>query len=475
MVKILFFACLVLAALACDNDCQGSCGNKPAGNASLTWYTMQTEGACNCHSSNGNYPTLAMSENFFGAGPGEGAGQGCGLCYYVEVWGSPYGGCTSSYGNGEVFKVTDLCPEQGNERWCKDTPGERNICGFLCHLDIRDTFWNRLSDCGTSEGIYWASLSKTSCANWDGYVNGNTSQTATNVWGNCPNKGVSGSTARTTPATFRLLGPNVVELNWTLATKTYLWDAPHGFDIQFRDLRDTTNVFKPTLSTANLHQYYFSNICSMKGCYKAFNLDGKETKKLILKHPDQVSKRGTRIKYVSELADPEVVTKIMNVKNNRRLPAFTKQCYQYRVRMYHYEAQEDTEPWSAWTLISPKRPLRPARVQAEYNANKGELDIAWKVRRDSYPSGFLVLMRAVVNGDPVGKFFKAYSGNVSTTDGKIDVWQKASIPNSKTANANKYEIKVKAFNFSCDNLNQKRKKQNKVSAVIEFDYSSVRF
>lgn len=43
----------------------------------------------------------------------------------------------SGFASGEIIiVVADLCPHQGNEKWCPKWPGQRNKYGSRNHLDF---------------------------------------------------------------------------------------------------------------------------------------------------------------------------------------------------------------------------------------------------------------------------------------------------------------------------------------------------
>jgi hypothetical protein len=91
-----------------------------------------------------NVVLVAVSENFFGVGDGEGAGPGCGKCYHIKPV-----GFVEKEGVPELnpikVKVVDLCPAKGgapsdtggnNAEWCVAKKSERNSKGVSMHFDF---------------------------------------------------------------------------------------------------------------------------------------------------------------------------------------------------------------------------------------------------------------------------------------------------------------------------------------------------
>ena len=86
----------------------------------------KTANACGGHA--GGY-TAAISQNMFGAGPGQGAGDGCGHCWRVETGGKSI-----------VVTVDNLCPIEGNERCNQANKDAKNADGE----SLRPSVWTSL-------------------------------------------------------------------------------------------------------------------------------------------------------------------------------------------------------------------------------------------------------------------------------------------------------------------------------------------
>jgi hypothetical protein len=64
--------------------------------------------ACGFYTSPGY--SAAVSQNLYGAGPGQGAGPACDTCYKLTIETDSSGNNVSNAGNSIVVKVTNLCP-----------------------------------------------------------------------------------------------------------------------------------------------------------------------------------------------------------------------------------------------------------------------------------------------------------------------------------------------------------------------------
>jgi len=161
---------------------------------SVSSYQNGNSGACNCKVGIAPYPTVALSQNYFGAGPNQGAGAGCGKCFHLHLYGDPYSSswCSDSY--DVVVKVADLCPHQGNENWCPLNPGDTNQFGAPVHFDMAENsaaIQAIVSQSG--RGAFFAKYCEVDCSQWAGYNDPNAFGTQTSVWGSCPQNNVAGA------------------------------------------------------------------------------------------------------------------------------------------------------------------------------------------------------------------------------------------------------------------------------------------
>jgi hypothetical protein len=54
--------------------------------------------------------SAAVSQNVYGAGPGDGAGPACGTCYKLTIETDSSGNSVSNAGNSIIVQVNNLCP-----------------------------------------------------------------------------------------------------------------------------------------------------------------------------------------------------------------------------------------------------------------------------------------------------------------------------------------------------------------------------
>ena len=82
----------------------------------------------------------AVSQNLFGAGPGDGAGPACNTCYSLR---SSTAGTKSI-----VVKINNLCPAVGNEAMCaQNGMSGTNSVGMCQHYPL----WRLFTDLKTQE------------------------------------------------------------------------------------------------------------------------------------------------------------------------------------------------------------------------------------------------------------------------------------------------------------------------------------
>ena len=69
--------------------------------------------ACGFYTSPGY--SAAVSQNLYGAGPGQGAGPACDTCYKLTIETDSSGNTVSNAGTSIVVKVTNLCPGKSSK------------------------------------------------------------------------------------------------------------------------------------------------------------------------------------------------------------------------------------------------------------------------------------------------------------------------------------------------------------------------
>ncbi|EED15895.1 endoglucanase-5 precursor, putative [Talaromyces stipitatus ATCC 10500] len=124
-------------------------GSASAYLATTTRYYDGQEGACGCGGSSGldswqvgssstGFYTAAGSQALFDTDGSSWCGGGCGKCYNLTSTGtSACNGCGEGGVAGEsiIVMVTNLCPYNGNEKWCPSV-GSKNDYGYSYHFDI---------------------------------------------------------------------------------------------------------------------------------------------------------------------------------------------------------------------------------------------------------------------------------------------------------------------------------------------------
>ncbi|KAI3391659.1 hypothetical protein diail_6997 [Diaporthe ilicicola] len=122
MISPSFFVALLIAALAA-----AQASNTTTYNVTISWYgTNDPKGSPNCNSNTVacgfyTYPgyAAAVSQNLFGAGPGEGKGPACGTCYRLTIeTDAQSGNAVPNAGSSIVVKVNNLCPADGDDPIC---------------------------------------------------------------------------------------------------------------------------------------------------------------------------------------------------------------------------------------------------------------------------------------------------------------------------------------------------------------------
>ncbi|KAK3679536.1 hypothetical protein LTR78_001097 [Recurvomyces mirabilis] len=164
---------LTTAALAIGASAQQSY------KASFTQYgsgDQNNSGNCNVKTTACGYYTqpgysAAISQNEFGAGPGQGAGPGCGTCWKLTIETNSSGQKVSNAGNSIVVKVTNLCPAQGNPLCAQNGLSGTNQYGANLNFDT-------CIDSGASKALFGSSgvglgvgtAVEVNCNQWSGTV-----------------------------------------------------------------------------------------------------------------------------------------------------------------------------------------------------------------------------------------------------------------------------------------------------------------
>lgn len=175
---------------------QRSSVNSTIYNTTITWYgTNDANGSPNCNSNTdacGFYTYVtspvqhhpanlglissqpgfaaAVSQNLYGAGPGQGPGPACGTCYRLTVETDQGGSPVPNAGSSIVIMVNNLCPATGDNPLCAQpdlqTPNQYGgVVDFnLCNDDGAHAAL--LGPAGT--GLAKGTATEVSCAEWNG-------------------------------------------------------------------------------------------------------------------------------------------------------------------------------------------------------------------------------------------------------------------------------------------------------------------
>ncbi|KYG46753.1 glycoside hydrolase family 45 protein [Acidomyces richmondensis BFW] len=142
--------------------------------ASFTEYgTGDQNGSPNCNTAStacGFYTSpgysAAVSQNLYGAGPGQGAGPACGTCWRLTIETDSSGNTVSNAGNSIVVKVTNLCPADGNPLCAQATLSDTNQYGANVNFDSASAALFGSDGVGLGVGT----AEEVDCSEWSGTV-----------------------------------------------------------------------------------------------------------------------------------------------------------------------------------------------------------------------------------------------------------------------------------------------------------------
>jgi len=110
----------------------------------------------------------AISQNFYGVGPGAGAGPACGTCWRLKPETDSSG--NKIYGANEiVVKVNNLCPAEGNPLCAQDGHGGTNKYGAHVNFDLCIDSGAAGALFGSSgDGLAIGTAEQVYCSHWSG-------------------------------------------------------------------------------------------------------------------------------------------------------------------------------------------------------------------------------------------------------------------------------------------------------------------
>jgi len=147
--------------------------------ASFTEYgTGDQNGSPNCNTAStacGFYTSpgysAAVSQNLYGAGPGQGAGPACGTCWKLTIQTDSSGNTVSNAGNSIVVKVTNLCPAEGNPLCAQATLSDTNQYGANVNFDTCINSGASAALFGSDGvGLGVGTAEEVDCSEWSGTV-----------------------------------------------------------------------------------------------------------------------------------------------------------------------------------------------------------------------------------------------------------------------------------------------------------------
>jgi len=147
-------------------DATGGYVQNPSGSASFTYYSGCGSPACGVAAS--GY-TAAISQLAFGSAPGIGPGDACGRCFSLTATADAYSPSFTGPFKTIIVKVTDMCPAQGNEQWCGQTPSSpTNQFGAPVHFDLCQDTRAMAALFPSRHGALTGSYTEVSCSAWSG-------------------------------------------------------------------------------------------------------------------------------------------------------------------------------------------------------------------------------------------------------------------------------------------------------------------
>ncbi|KAI9431538.1 glycoside hydrolase family 45 protein [Lactarius psammicola] len=166
-ISFFLFAGTAHGSVLLEPRTKGDYVQNPSGTASFTFYSGCGYPACGKSASAGY--TAAMNQLAFGAPPGLGAGDACGRCFKVTGSADPYSPSNKGPFKSIIVKVTDLCPVQGNEKWCGQTASNAtNSFGQSVHFDLCQESGASGAFFPSGNGALTGKYEEVPCTHWSG-------------------------------------------------------------------------------------------------------------------------------------------------------------------------------------------------------------------------------------------------------------------------------------------------------------------
>jgi hypothetical protein len=120
--------------------------------------------------------SAAVSQNLYGAGPGEGSGPACGTCYRLLITGDPSGNPLRNAGGPIVVMVNNLCPAHDPRGYDNPLCAQRDLSGNSTNEYGGVVDFNLCSDDGARAALFGTSgvglavgtAEEVDCGEWSG-------------------------------------------------------------------------------------------------------------------------------------------------------------------------------------------------------------------------------------------------------------------------------------------------------------------
>lgn len=192
-------------------------------NCTFTWYGAgDTRGSPNCNTNTAacgfySYPgySTAVSQNLYGAGPGQCAGPECGKCLKVNVYydmnGNPIQNLDGA-GSDVVLLVNNLCPAEGNPLCAQPNLQSTNQYGGTIDVNVCSDSGARQAIFGNSgTGLALGTAEEVDCSSWNGTIqhSGTSPSLASGTASSCDGStGTSSNSQSTGQSSQGMLGQN---------------------------------------------------------------------------------------------------------------------------------------------------------------------------------------------------------------------------------------------------------------------------
>ena len=115
--------------------------------------------------------SAAVSQNVYGAGPGQGQGPACGTCWRITGQTDSSGNKLSNAGNSIVVMVNNLCPRDGNPLCSQGSLTDTNQYGANVNFDLcRDSGAASALFGNSGVGLALGTATQVDCSQWSGSV-----------------------------------------------------------------------------------------------------------------------------------------------------------------------------------------------------------------------------------------------------------------------------------------------------------------